>query len=119
VALDLPGVDPHSVEITSERTVLTISAEHRPEYEQGQNVLIAERPQGSFTRQLQLGEALDTQNVRAACSNGALTLTIPVTAAAQPRRIEVQHGQGQQQIDLTGQLPVADAAGSSIQGAQQ
>ena len=68
---------------------------------------------------LQLGEALDTQNVRAAYSNGALTLTIPVTAAAQPRRIEVQHGQGQQQIDLTGQLPVADAAGSSIQGAQQ
>ena len=53
--LDLPGVDASSVEITSERNVLTIAAERRPEYEQGQNVLIAERPQGRFTRQLQLG----------------------------------------------------------------
>ena len=43
--LDLPGVDASSVEITSERNVLTIAAERRPEYEQGQNVLIAERPQ--------------------------------------------------------------------------
>ena len=58
--LDLPGVDASSVEITSERNVLTIAAERRPEYEQGQNVLIAERPQGRFTRQLQLGENLDT-----------------------------------------------------------
>jgi HSP20 family protein len=48
--LDLPGVDASSVEITSERNVLTIAAERRPEYEQGQNVLIAERPQGRFTR---------------------------------------------------------------------
>lgn len=118
VALDLPGVDPHSVEITSERNVLTISAERRPDYQQGQNVLIAERPQGSFTRQLQVGEALDTQNVQAAYNNGVLTLTIPVTAAAQPRRIEVQHGQGQQQIDLTGQRPAAEAAAGGSQRAQ-
>ena len=53
-ALDLPGVDPSHVEITCERNVLTIAAERRPEYDQGQNVLVAERPQGRFTRQLQL-----------------------------------------------------------------
>ena len=70
--LDLPGVDASSVEITSERNVLTIAAERRPEYEQGQNVLVAERPQGRFTRQLQLGENLDTQNVEARYANGVL-----------------------------------------------
>src|SRR6188472_2205920 len=52
VCLDLPGVDPDSVDITTERNVLTIKAERRAEYDQGQNILIAERPQGTFTRQL-------------------------------------------------------------------
>lgn len=100
VALDLPGVDPASVEITSERNILTIRAERRATYQDGQQVLVAERPQGSFTRQLQVGEALDTQKVTAGYSNGVLSLTIPVAQAAQPRRIEVQHDQGGQ-VDLT------------------
>ena len=99
--LDLPGVDASSVEITSERNVLTIAAERRPEYEQGQNVLIAERPQGRFTRQLQLGENLDTQNVEARYANGVLHLTIPVAEAAQPRRIEVQGAGTPQTIEMS------------------
>ena len=100
-AMDLPGVDPSSVEITSERNVLTIGAERRPEYEQGQNVLVAERPQGRFTRQLQLGENLDTQKVQARYANGVLHLIIPVAEAAQPRRIEVQSAEAQQTIEMS------------------
>lgn len=103
VALDLPGVDPSSVEITSERNVLTIRAERRAEYGEGHNVLLAERPQGSFTRQLQVGDALDTGKVQAAYNDGVLILTIPVAEAAQPRRIEVQHGGGQQRLTVGGQ----------------
>ena len=103
VALDLPGVDPSSVDITSERNVLTIRADRTPEYQEGQSVLVAERPQGSFTRQLQIGDALDVQNVQAAYSNGVLRLLIPMSQSAQPRRIEVQHGEGEQQVDVTGQ----------------
>ena len=94
-------MDPSNVEITSERNVLTIEAERRPEYEQGQNVLVAERPQGRFTRQLQLGENLDTQNVEARYANGVLHLVIPVAEAAQPRRIEVQSGGAQQSIEVS------------------
>jgi HSP20 family protein len=74
VALDLPGVEPAGVEITSERNMLTIRADRRPEYEQGQNVLVAERPQGTFTRQLQLVGSLDTQKVQARYANGVLHL---------------------------------------------
>lgn len=99
-ALDLPGVDPSSVEITSERNVLTIGAERQPEYEQGQNVLVAERPQGRFTRQLQLGESLDTRKVQARYANGVLHLVIPMAEAAQPRRIEVQSGEAQRSIEV-------------------
>ncbi|MGY1762387.1 Hsp20/alpha crystallin family protein [Geodermatophilus sp. SYSU D00779] len=89
-ALDLPGVDPASVEITRERNLLTIRAERSAEYGEGHNVLLAERPQGTFTRQVQVGDALDTGKVAATYDNGVLVLTIPVAESAQPRRIEVQ-----------------------------
>ena len=96
-----PGVDPSSVEITTERNVLTITAERRPEYQQAQNVLVAERPQGSFTRQLQLGDTVDSENVEATYADGVLHLRLPITQAAQRRRIEVQTGGGgERQIEV-------------------
>ena len=82
VVLDLPGVDPGSVEITSERNVLTIRAERRPGYGENDKVLVAERPHGQYTRQLQVGDALDTGNVAASYHNGVLHLAIPISAAA-------------------------------------
>lgn len=112
VALDLPGVDPGSVEITSERNVLTIRAERQAEYQQGQNVLVAERPQGSFTRQLQLGDTLDTENVQASSTNGVLHLIIPVAQASQPRRIEVQSSGGPSQVNV-GASPGEQSQGES------
>ena len=56
------------------------------------NVLVAERPQGSFTRQLQLGESLDSEDVQADYRDGVLHLTIPVAQAARPRRITIRLG---------------------------
>jgi HSP20 family protein len=91
VALDLPGVDPSSVEITTEQSTLTIRGERSPEYGEGHNVLVAERPQGSFARQLQITEAVDLDDVEASYSDGVLRLRIPMAKAAQPRRIQVQH----------------------------
>ncbi len=117
VALDLPGVDPASVDITTERNVLTIRAERRPPYGKGHNVVVAERAQGSFTRQVQLGETLDTANVSASYADGVLHLTIPVAQAAQPRRIEVQSARGAREIELdsggTEGAAGADADGGS------
>ena len=115
VALDLPGVDPGSVEITSERNVLTIRAERRPGYGENDKVLVAERPQGQYTRQLQLSDALDTGNVAADYHNGVLHLSIPVSQAAQPRRIEVRQGGEQQQMAVGGE-PVAAGQTSSGSG---
>jgi HSP20 family protein len=112
VCLDLPGVDPDSVDITTERNTLTIKAERRAEYEDGQNVLIAERPQGTFTRQLQLGESVDTENIQASYSDGVLHLTLPMAQAAQPRRVQVRtEGSGQHQVTVEGEAE--ESAGAS------
>ena len=94
VALDLPGVDPSSVDVTVERGVVTIRAERRQEFGEGNQVLLAERPQGSFTRQLLLGEGVDQESLQADYRDGVLLLTIPVAQQAQPRRIEVGRSQG-------------------------
>jgi len=110
VALDLPGVDPGSVEITSERNILTIGAERRPEYHESGNVLLAERPQGRFTRQLQVSDALDSAAIAATYENGVLRLTIPMSQAAKPRRIEVRAVDREQPVSVdTG----GEAAGTS------
>jgi HSP20 family protein len=89
IHLDLPGVDADSIELTAENNVLTVTAERRFEPEDGDQVLIRERPQGEFTRQLLLGENLDVDNIEANYENGVLTLAIPVAEKAKPRRIAV------------------------------
>lgn len=92
VKLDLPGIDPSSVEVSVEQNVLTVKAERTWIPAEGDEVLVAERPQGSFSRQLFLGENLDTEHVSASYDAGVLTITIPVHEAAKPRRIEVTTG---------------------------
>ena len=117
VSLDLPGVEPSSVDISTERHVLTITAERHPEYQQGQNVLVAERPQGNFTRQLQLGDTVDSENVQARYADGVLHLTLPITQAAQPRRIQVQTGGGsERQIEV--EAEPAESASASRESTQ-
>lgn len=91
VHFDLPGIDPGSVEVTAEKNVLTVQAERSWERDEGDEVIVAERPQGRFTRQVFLGESLDSDRVGASYEQGVLTLRIPVAEAARPRRIEVSH----------------------------
>jgi HSP20 family protein len=65
VEADLPGADPDSIEVTVEHGVLTIRAERTPRYGDSEQVIAAERPQGSFARQLSLGEGVDAENLAA------------------------------------------------------
>jgi HSP20 family protein len=101
VHLDLPGVDADSIELTAENNMLTVSAERRFESEDEDQVVIRERPQGQFTRQLLLGESLDVDRIEANYENGVLTLSIPVAEQAKPRRISVGRSGGQQTIEGT------------------
>jgi HSP20 family protein len=89
VQLDLPGVDPDDVDVTVERNVVNIRAVRRPTRQEGDEVLVDERPQGEFTRQLFLGENLDSGKLAASLENGVLTLRIPVAEESKPRRVEI------------------------------
>jgi HSP20 family protein len=89
INLDLPGVDPDAIDLTVERNVLTVKAERRWERQEGDQVLADERPKGSFVRSILLSDTLDTQELEAAYDHGVLTVSIPVAAQAQPRKISV------------------------------
>jgi HSP20 family protein len=103
IHLDLPGVDPDAIELTVEQNVLTIKAERRFEPVEGDELVITERPQGTFTRQLLLGESLDTDRLEADYDQGVLTLRIPVAEAAKPRRVEITKSAGGQRSIVEGQ----------------
>ncbi|HTZ13882.1 MAG TPA: HSP20 family small heat-shock protein [Mycobacterium sp.] len=88
VELDLPGVKADSLDLDVERNVLTVRAE-RPGLDQNREMLAAERPRGVFSRQLFLGDNLDTDKIDANYHDGVLRLTIPIAEKAKPRRIQI------------------------------
>jgi HSP20 family protein len=88
VELDLPGVKSDSLDLDVERNVLTVRAE-RPGLDQNREMLAAERPRGVFSRQLFLGDNLDTDKIDANYHDGVLRLTIPIAEKAKPRRIQI------------------------------
>jgi HSP20 family protein len=92
VHFDLPGVDPASIDLTVEKNVLTVTAERRWDPSEDVRIVASERPRGNFTRQLFLGEGLDTDRIEASYDNGVLTLTIPIAEQAKPRKIEITNG---------------------------
>ena len=110
VHLDVPGVDPSSIELTVEKNVLTVHAERRSARAEDSEWLVNERPQGSFSRQLFLGEGLDTDNIDASYDHGVLTVTVPVAEAAKPRKVEITAGGGAKAIETTASESTASAA---------
>ena len=89
VHFDLPGVDPNSVELTVEKNVLTVNAHRQRQWGDDVELVVSERPTGSWTRQLFLGETLDADHIQATCEHGVLTVRIPVAEKAKPRRVEI------------------------------
>jgi HSP20 family protein len=88
VEFDLPGVDPDSVDLDVERNVVTVKAE-RPARASDAEAIAAERPRGVFSRQLVLGDNLDTEHISAQYEHGVLSLQIPVAEKAKPRKIAI------------------------------
>jgi HSP20 family protein len=98
VAFDLPGVSPDSVDIDVERNVLTVKAERPDAAGKDVEMIASERPRGTFSRQLILGDTLDVEQVKATYDGGVLTLRIPVAEKAKPRKIEIETKERQHQI---------------------
>ncbi|OUD02294.1 Hsp20/alpha crystallin family protein [Streptomyces swartbergensis] len=99
VELDLPGVTPESIDLDVERNVLTVKAERKPTYGDDTDTVITERPAGTFSRQLFLGETLDTERIEASYDAGVLKLRIPVAEQAKPRKIAISGGGDRQELN--------------------
>ena len=102
VRFDLPGIDPDSMELLAERNTLTVRAQRRADAPEGAQYLMAERPYGSYSRQIVLGDGLNTDAISADYHNGVLTVTIPVAEQAKPRRIEISQPAHQGHKVITG-----------------
>jgi HSP20 family protein len=92
VQFDLPGVSSDSIDLTVERNVLSVHAERNRTHGDDVELLIGERPTGTFSRQLFLADTLDTDQLSAEYRDGVLTLRIPVKEQAKPRRVSINAG---------------------------
>ncbi|HET8928612.1 MAG TPA: Hsp20/alpha crystallin family protein [Microbacterium sp.] len=86
---DMPGIDPGSVDIDVDGQLLTIRAERTLTDGEGVKWITREREAVSFLRQLNLGQGIDTDRIAANYANGVLSVTIPVSEKAKPRKIAV------------------------------
>jgi HSP20 family protein len=91
VRFDLPGFDPESLDVSAENQALTVRAERSRHDPDDATYLVSERPSGTYSRQLVLGDGLAVDDISAEYHDGVLTLTIPVAEQAKPRKIEIKH----------------------------
>ncbi|MEP6659570.1 MAG: Hsp20/alpha crystallin family protein [Acidimicrobiales bacterium] len=99
VHFDLPGVDAKSIDLTVEKNVLTVHATRGRSETEGVELLLGERPQGTFSRQLFLGDTLDPDRIKAEYTDGVLTLRLPVAEKAKPRRVPIDVSEKSRAID--------------------
>jgi HSP20 family protein len=99
VRVDLPGVAADKIDLTVENHVLTISAERRSAYGEGDQILAQERFDGVISRRLRVPEWVDSDTVTADYADGVLTVHLPLAEKAKPRRIEVNGASAQTQIE--------------------
>jgi HSP20 family protein len=98
ILFDLPGVRAESIKLTVENNVLTVRAERLPAVASGTEMIVAERPLGTFSRQVFLGETLDSERIAADYAAGVLKLTIPVRESAKPHTIIVKSADDKQAV---------------------
>lgn len=94
IAVEVPGVDPSSIDVSFEQNVLTIRGSKPMGFGLGKDeelrVYSSERATGSFERSVRLPEYVDGDSIAAEFVHGVLFLTIPKMKAAQPRKIEIK-----------------------------
>ena len=97
VRFDLPGVDPESIDLTVEKNALTVSATRTFQYSDADEIVVNERPQGAYSRQIFLGEGLDIDQLEATYEDGVLHVQVPVLESARPRKVPISIKGGDQQ----------------------
>jgi hypothetical protein len=92
-------------------------AERRPSIDEegdGVELVVGERPRGTFSRQLFLAETLDSERIAADYTDGVLRLRIPVREQAKPRRVDISVGRDQSTpIEATSSDEAHEPAGAT------
>jgi HSP20 family protein len=100
IVFDVPGVAPEAIDVSVERNILTVKADRAWWPAENEEILARERSQGTYTRQVMLGDSLDPERLDAHYEHGVLRVTIPVAERAQPRKVEIQTG-ASEAVDVT------------------
>jgi len=100
LAADLPGIDPGSIDVDVDGQVLTVRAERTARGAEDVKWLARERSAGTYQRQFNLGDGIASDRISAHYDNGVLSVIIPVSEKAKPRRVEI----------MTGGVPAVEAA---------
>ena len=92
--VDVPGVDPASIEISMDKGTLSIKGERAMESsensgEQSGAFTRTERLHGSFNRRFALPDSADAEGITAIGKHGVLEIVIPKKANTAPRRIAI------------------------------
>lgn len=92
VQLDLPGVNIDTVDVQCEQGMLSIKGERPFSQEENRQYFRVENIYGPFERYFEIPRTLDVENVEATYHQGVLTLTLPKTEAAKPKKIAITAG---------------------------
>jgi HSP20 family protein len=94
IFVDVPGVDPATIEVSMDKSVLSIKGERAiDKTEQLSRFTRVERAYGSFHRRFTLPESADADNIVASGKHGVLEIVIPKKADVAPRRIAINAAQ--------------------------
>ena len=89
--LEIPGLSPEEVEVTTDQRLLTIKGEKSAtRAREGVRAIVTERTHGQFVRTLQLPQGVDESKVEAEFANGLLRIRVPRAALPQARKVEVR-----------------------------
>lgn len=91
--LELPGVEADGLNVTLDKRVLSIGGRTRSSSPAGFTLVAAEYRVADFERSFTLSEAIDTDRIEAALSDGILRLTLPKALPAPAKTIHVKAGQ--------------------------
>ncbi len=89
--VELPGVDPESVNLEMHDNRLEVSGEKvLPELEEGVKAIRQERVAGKFSRSFEFGQQVDADKIEATYDHGLLRINLPKSETVLPRKIEVK-----------------------------
>lgn len=98
--LEVPGLAPEEVEVTTEQGLLTIKGEKgATRQREGVRAIVTERLHGRFVRTLQLPQGVDESKVEAEFANGLLRIRVPRAALPQARKVEVRRATEQPRVE--------------------